>query len=1328
MPKIKSTNRTYIYLLLILFNISNIAVASKTSLDRQKLPEGLSKVEWSQIKQQINSPVKNMNANFQQQAYIKASNTGDVDLFGHSVALSGETLVVGAHGEDSNTFAVDGEETNNLASLSGAAFVFVRDVNGVWVKQAYLKSYNSEENDNFANSVSISGDTIVIGAWGEDSNSTIINSGKDDNSRVNSGAAYVFTRTGSTWTQQAYLKAANADENDRFGYSVAISGDSIVVGARLEDSIATGINNINAIDNSASNAGAAYVFTRTGSIWTQQAYLKAPNTGAGDFFGTSVAISSDTIVVAASLEDSNGTGVNSINGANNSASNSGSAYVFVRTGNTWSTEAYLKASNTGTGDQFGTAVAIANDTVVVGAVAEDSNATGVNGTETNNSASFAGAAYVFARTGSTWSQQAYLKALATEALDFFGASVAISGETIVVGALGDTSSTLAADAGAAIVFSRAAEVWSQDAYLQASNAEANDFLGTSVTISGNLIVAGADGEDSESMVINSGQSNNMASDSGAVYVFDFVFSASVGGSVTGLANGNSVILQNNNSDDLTVSANGVFAFATPLSDLSVYAVTVKTDPSSPNQSCEVTGGNSGNNNGTGTIAGASETSIVVTCITTQYTVGGTLSGLGAGSIILQNNHRDDLTLSSNGPFIFDTSLNDLSTYSVSVLSHPTSPNQTCTLTNDRGQILGRKITDVMVICNTAPSTRIDRYTLLEDGRLVAADSDGSITPSSNDNGVLANDSDVEGDTLTVVSPGNYIAGGIGGTLDIFADGRIIYNAPADISGEATFAFDVTDGLNTIASSLTIDVFAVNDAPSFNISGNVEGSSLTPPNTTMNIPGFASNIVFGPSDEQSSQAVLQFNVSVVADSGSILNSASVANNGQLNLDFTLNSGAATLQINLQDSGGTVSGGVDTSVSIEFTVSYSDNSYSIGGILSGLGAGTVVLKNNDTDDLTLSANGAFVFATPLTDLSNYSVAVTSQPNSPTQTCQVTNSAGTLAGQDITNILVSCNTAPTIIADVYSLAEDGSLNNIDIDGTVTTTSSDNGVLANDSDVEDDTLTVVAPGTYTAAGIGGEISISADGSFTYMAPADLSGSATLYFEVTDGVHTIDSTLIIEIFRVNDAPSFSILGNVDATGLISSEDSFVQIVGFSFDFIYGPDDEQLTQGVQQFNVNIVSDSNSILNAASASNAGTLDLDFTLNNGMAIIQISMRDTGGTSDGGIDTSAIAEFTVMNTDMIFTNGFESLEEFRLLDYLDSINSRNQNINTINYDFNEDSIEFYAHSLKLNNDYNSAQIMQRVKLWLSEVLIYEDGIGDFDSDGLINSDDTEPFIFNH
>ncbi len=164
------------------------------------------------------------------------------------------------------------------------------------------------------------------------------------------------------------------------------------------------------------DSGAAYVFVRSGGIWTQQAYLKASNTGAGDGFGDSVAVSGDTVVVGASGEDSNATGVDG-NQGDNSASHSGAAYVFIRSGGIWTQQAYLKASNTGADDDFGNSVAVSGDTVVVGAYSEDSNATGVDGNQGDNSASASGAAYVFTRSGGIWTQQAYLKASNTGADD-----------------------------------------------------------------------------------------------------------------------------------------------------------------------------------------------------------------------------------------------------------------------------------------------------------------------------------------------------------------------------------------------------------------------------------------------------------------------------------------------------------------------------------------------------------------------------------------------------------------------------------------------------------------------------------------------------------------------------------------------------------------------------------------------------------------------------------------------------------------------------------------------------------------------------------------------
>jgi hypothetical protein len=452
-----------------------------------------------------------------QQAYLKASNTDtDIsDYFGSSVAVSGNTVVVGAIGESSNATGVNGDQTDNSARYAGAVYVFVRSGSS-WSQQAYLKASNTDESDYFGGSVAVSGNIVVVGAIGESSNAVGVNGDGSDNSVQNSGAAYVFVRNGSSWSQQAYLKASNTDRFDQFGNSVAVSANTVVVGV--------------AGDSSAHSYGAAYVFVRSGSSWSQQAYLTASNSDYGDQFGHSVAISGDTMVMGAVGEDSNATGVNG-NGSDNSASNSGAAYVFVRNGSSWSQQAYLKASNTDANDQFGNSVAISGDTVVVGANAESSNATGINGNEANNSVSNSGAAYVFVRSGSSWSQQAYLKASSTDAFDQFGNSVAISGDTVLVGAPGESSNATGingnasdnsvADSGAAYVFVRNGSSWSQQAYLKASSIDIFDGFGVSVAISGDTVVVGVNGEDSNATGVNGNASDNSASNSGAAYIFAF---------------------------------------------------------------------------------------------------------------------------------------------------------------------------------------------------------------------------------------------------------------------------------------------------------------------------------------------------------------------------------------------------------------------------------------------------------------------------------------------------------------------------------------------------------------------------------------------------------------------------------------------------------------------------------------------------------------------------------------------------------------------------------------------------------------------------------------
>ncbi|MCG6148431.1 FG-GAP repeat protein [Leptospira levettii] len=380
-----------------------------------------------------------------QEAYLKAPNAESTDFFGTAVAIDGNTIIVSAIQEDSNQITITNGPTasiDNSATSSGAVYVFQR-AGSTWVQQAYIKPPNAEANDQFGIFLSISGDTIVVGAFNEASNQTTITNGTSasaNNSAALAGAAYVFQRSGTTWAQQAYLKASNIEANDRFGTSVSISGDTIVVGSGFEDSNQTIITNgaTASSDNTASASGAAYVYRRTGSTWTEEAYLKAPNADANDQFGNAVAIDGDTIVVGAFSEASNQTTITNGTTASsdNSATLAGAAYVFQRTGSTWSHQAYLKPPNLGADDRFGNAVAIEGNTILVSSIFEDNNQTTVtNGSMPNddNSLSNSGAVYVFQRSGSTWAFRAYLKAPNADVDDRFGNAISFSGDTAVVG-------------------------------------------------------------------------------------------------------------------------------------------------------------------------------------------------------------------------------------------------------------------------------------------------------------------------------------------------------------------------------------------------------------------------------------------------------------------------------------------------------------------------------------------------------------------------------------------------------------------------------------------------------------------------------------------------------------------------------------------------------------------------------------------------------------------------------------------------------------------------------------------------------------------------------
>jgi trimeric autotransporter adhesin len=344
-----------------------------------------------------------------QQAYIKALNTDAGDQFGASLALAadGNTLAVGAPFEDGAGRGLGdnggSDQGSNAAADSGAVYVFMH--NGIaWMQQAYVKSSNADAGDRFGTDVALSADgkVLVASAAGESGFSGNLDPADPaDNTAPDAGAAYVFRRSGATWTEEAYLKAPNGEAHDAFGTRIVLSADgtTLAIGADGEDAFAPGVNGDGA-NNAAVDSGAVHVFTTTGRGWTHQAYIKSSNTEADDHFGASLALSfnGDTLVVGTYTESSHASGINGDQG-DNSTTASGAAYVFARREGAWSQQAYVKAPNPGANDQFGVSVALGGGdgqplSLAVGAWGEESQATGINGNQTDNSLR-SGAVYLY---------------------------------------------------------------------------------------------------------------------------------------------------------------------------------------------------------------------------------------------------------------------------------------------------------------------------------------------------------------------------------------------------------------------------------------------------------------------------------------------------------------------------------------------------------------------------------------------------------------------------------------------------------------------------------------------------------------------------------------------------------------------------------------------------------------------------------------------------------------------------------------------------------------------------------------------------------------------
>jgi hypothetical protein len=315
---------------------------------------------------------------------LTASDGAENDWFGISISINGDTAIIGASADD---------------NFKGSAYIF-KLTGKIWTEQAKLIASDGASNDSFGYSVSLDGDTALIGSY------------RDSDYGEFSGSAYIFTRTGTTWTQQAKLIASDSEAWDRFGFSVSLYDDTALISAEGDN------------DNG-QNSGSAYIFTRTGTTWTQQAKLIASDGAMFDYFGHSVSLDGDTALIGSRDDDDNG-------------DMSGSAYIFTRTGTTWTQQAKLIASDGAENDWFGRSVSISGDTALITAEYDDDN--GVD----------SGSAYVFTRSGDKWMQEQKLLASDGAEEDLFGRSVYISGDIAIIGADADDDNGV--DSGSAYVF------------------------------------------------------------------------------------------------------------------------------------------------------------------------------------------------------------------------------------------------------------------------------------------------------------------------------------------------------------------------------------------------------------------------------------------------------------------------------------------------------------------------------------------------------------------------------------------------------------------------------------------------------------------------------------------------------------------------------------------------------------------------------------------------------------------------------------------------------------------------------------------------------------
>ena len=610
----------------------------------------------------------------------------------------------------------------------------------------------------------------------------------------------------------------------------------------------------------------------------------------------------------------------------------------------------------------------------------------------------------------------------------------------------------------------------------------------------------------------------------------------VSGTVTGLANGDAIVLRNNGADALTVNANGSFAFATPIASGATYSVTT-TSPSSPvAQTCSVT-------SGSGSITSASVTNVAITCAANTYRVGGSVTGLVGSGLVLHSSSGDNLAITQNGAFVFPTSVASGASYSATVLTNPSVPSQSCVVASGAGVVASADVTSITVTCTTSTFSVGGSVSGLAAGdSLVLANNGGdNLTVNANGSFTFAtprasgasysvsvlSQSGATAQTCSVGSGAGVVGGGnitnvavtctantyrVGGTVSgLVGSGLVLSDSAGDniaITQNGAFVFPtriashaafsatvltnpgspaqscvVSNGSGVVANTDVATIAVTCTTSSFSIGGSVSGLAAGDSLVLANNGG----------DDLAVSANGNFAFATPRASGASYNVTVLSHAGPTAQTCTVSSGA-----------GVVGSGNVATVAINCEA----NSFTVGGTVTGLSGAGLVLQNNAGESVTVAQNGSFSFATPIASGGAYSVTKFSDPVNPWQTCTLANAAGTVAAANVTSVTVSCS------ANTYAVG-----------GTVTgLASGDSIVLTNNAG---DPLTVSANGAFAFA-----TPIASGATFAVSATSPSSPIAQTC-TVWSGSGSITSGAVSSV-RVNcSRDSFTLGGTV--TGLAGS-------------------------------------------------------------------------------------------------------------------------------------------------------------------------------------------------